>query len=87
MSNAICRALRLTFGEAESMRREPLRASHLQLPLDAMLSACQIPRRELERSAYVARDAIGELKLRRAMLVGGGAFQPFLSSWLNGCEF
>ena len=87
MSNAICRALRLTFGEAENMRREPLRASHLQLPLDAMLSACQIPRRELERSAYVARDAIGELKLRRAMLVGGGAFQPFLSSWLNGCEF
>ena len=87
MSNAICRVLRLTFGEAENMRREPLRASHLQLPLDAMLSACQIPRRELERSAYVARDAIGELKLRRAMLVGGGAFQPFLSSWLNGCEF
>lgn len=87
MTNAICNAQRLTYGEAEKMRREPLRASHLQIPLDAMSSACQIPRRELERSAYVAREAIGELRLRRAVLVGGGAFQPFLSSWLNGCPF
>ncbi|MDX1928942.1 MAG: pilus assembly protein PilM [Pirellulaceae bacterium] len=87
MTNALCSAQQLTYGEAEKMRREPLRASHLQIPMDAMLSACQIPRRELERSAYVARESIGELRLRRAMLVGGGAFQPFLSSWLNGCPF
>ncbi len=87
MTNALCSELRLTFGEAEKMRREPMRAAHLQIPMDAMLSACQVPRRELERSAYVARESIGELRLRRALLVGGGAFQPFLSSWLNGCQF
>lgn len=87
MTNALCTAQRLTYGEAEKMRREPLRATHLQIPMDAMLSACQVPRRELERSAYVARESIGELRLRRAMLVGGGVFQPFLSSWLNGSQF
>lgn len=87
LTNALCSAQKLTFGEADKMRREPLRATHLQIPMDAMLAACQIPRRELERSAYVAREAIGELRLRRAFLVGGGAFQPFLSSWLNGCQF
>ena len=87
MTNALCSAQKLTYGEAEKMRREPLRARHLQIPMDAMLSSCQVPRRELERSAYVARESIGELRLRRAMLVGGGAFQPFLSSWLNGCQF
>jgi Tfp pilus assembly PilM family ATPase/tetratricopeptide (TPR) repeat protein len=87
MSHAISNAQQLTYGEAEKMRREPLRASHLQIPMDAMLSACQVPRRELERSAYVARESIGELRLRRAMLVGGGVFQPFLSCWLNGSQF
>lgn len=87
MTNALCSAMQLTYGEAEKMRREPLRATHLQIPMDAMLSACQVPRRELERSAYVARESIGDLRLRRAMLVGGGAFQPFFSSWLNSCQF
>ncbi len=87
MTNALCSAQRLTYGEAEKMRREPLRATHLQIPMYAMLSACQVPRRELERSAYVARESIGDLRLRRAILVGGGVFQPFLSSWLNGCQF
>ncbi len=87
MTQALCSELKLTYGEADKMRREPLRATHLQIPMEAMLSACQIPRRELERSAYVARESIGELRLRRALLVGGGAFQPFLSSWLNGCQF
>lgn len=87
LTNALCAAQQLTYGEAEKMRREPLRATHLQIPMDAMLSACQVPRRELERSAYVARESIGELRLRRALLVGGGVFQPFLSSWLNGSQF
>jgi len=87
ITNALCSAMKLTYGEADKMRREPLRATHLQIPMDAMLAACQIPRRELERSAYVAREAIGELRLRRVLLVGGGAYQPFLSSWLNGCQF
>lgn len=87
ISLALCSAQKLTFTEAEKMRREPLRATHLQIPIDAMLSSVQVPCREIQRSAYAARDAIGELRLRRVMLVGGGAFQPFLSSWLNSLEY
>ncbi len=87
LNAALCTAMKLTTGDADKMRREPLRAKHLQIPVDAMMAACQVPRREVERSAYAARDAIGELRLRRVMLIGGGAYQPFLSSWFNGCSF
>ncbi len=83
LNKAIINALQLTQKEADQMRREPLKAKYLQVPVEAMQAACQVPRREVERSAYAARDAIGDLRLRRVMLIGGGAYQAFLSSWLN----
>ena len=87
LTAAIAKTLQLTHSDADAIRRDASRAKHLQVPLDAMQTATFAPRREIERSAYAARDAIGNLRLRRAMLIGGGAYQPFLSSWFNNAAF
>ncbi|MEZ6136576.1 MAG: pilus assembly protein PilM [Pirellulaceae bacterium] len=84
---AIARSLQLTQAESETIRRDPLKAKHFQPPIEAMQSAALAPKRELERSVHVAREAIGDLRLQRAILVGGGAYQPFLSGWLTGQPF
>ncbi len=54
MTQALCKSQQMTFAEADKLRREPLRAELLQLPLNAMSAACQIPCRELQRSVQAA---------------------------------
>ncbi len=87
LNTALAKKLQLTQSEADVLRRAPLRAKQLQPLIEAMQLACQGPKREFERSDYVARETIASSRLRRAVLVGGGAYQPFIGSWFNGADF
>lgn len=84
---AMVSALKLTQQEADQLRREPHKCTHLKAVIEAMKPACQVAQREVQRSVTSARDAIGDFQLDRAMLIGGGAYQPFLSNWINGSEY
>lgn len=84
LTAAIVSDQKLGYADAEILRRNPANAPLIQKALSSMSNACLVPRRELERSLHAARESLGELSIGTSWLVGGGAYQPFLGSWLNG---
>jgi hypothetical protein len=84
LTQAVASEHKLGYVEAEARRRNPTCSPTILKTLDAMRGACVVPRRELERSLRVAKENIGEIAIDQPLLIGGGALQPMLGSWLNG---
>lgn len=86
LTQGLAREHKITFADAEKVRTSPGQASGLHKSLVNMRENCVVPRRELERSLNAARDTLGAFDPTSCFLVGGGAYQPLLSSWINGEE-
>ncbi|HBE70267.1 MAG TPA: hypothetical protein DDW52_19125 [Planctomycetaceae bacterium] len=84
LSSALASALKITHADADNVRLNPASAASLTRAVRAQESAAIPARRELGRSLTSARDALGDFKLVASLLVGGGAGQSLLPSWING---
>lgn len=83
LNSSLATGLKLTLGDADSLRRNLIRSRALNESVGLLRNACAIPKREIERSVRAAQEQFGEAKVISPILIGGGAYQPLLGSLLN----
>lgn len=86
LAQALSSEFKIGRSDADAWRRNPTCAPAIQKTLDVLRNACLVPRRELERSLRAAKETLGDFQIDQPLLIGGGAYQALLGSWLNGEE-
>lgn len=83
ISQAFAKSKNVTNKDAAAQRLKPL-AGSLTDNFGILESSVIVPKREMERSIRAAKEQLGECRISRILLTGGGAFQPLLGGLLNG---
>ncbi len=83
LNQALATHQKLTNADADALRRNLTRSRSISECFAVLKDSCAVPKRELERSLRAAADQIGQFRVVRALLIGGGAYQPLLGSLLN----
>lgn len=84
LNQKLATALKLTYADADTLRKNPMRSRSVVKVAKTMQEACVVPLREIERSVRAAQEQLGRTEIVLPILIGGGAYQPMLSSLLNG---
>lgn len=83
ITSALASGLKLTHADADALRRNIMRAPSVSETMAILRDACAVPKRELDRSIRAAGEHMRDLKVVQCILTGGGAYQPFLGSFIN----
>ena len=83
VTQALAAGLKLTHADADALRRNIMRSPSISDTMTLLRDTCVVPKRELDRSLRAAAEHMRDFKVVQCILTGGGAYQPFLGSFIN----